>query len=217
MALQKCKECGQEVSSTAKKCPHCGAKMKNRIGCGAIILGIIVLGVIGNILPKNSSSPSKIDSPSSSSSTTSTSTSPDIKSYAMGETFKVGYTSYAVFNAQWRKRLSDNQFLDQAPDANWLFVRLTVRNDDNKPRSIAPFKLVDEAGAEYETSAKSWSVQGSIGILESLNPSVEKNGYIVFDVPKNHTYKLKVSGGYWSSENALVELEIKNNKKNNIR
>lgn len=26
MALKNCKECGKEVSSSAKKCPHCGVK-----------------------------------------------------------------------------------------------------------------------------------------------------------------------------------------------
>lgn len=26
MAVKKCKECGEKVSTTAKKCPHCGAK-----------------------------------------------------------------------------------------------------------------------------------------------------------------------------------------------
>lgn len=58
----------------------------------------------------------------SSSAVQETSTVSDGTTYKIGETFQVGYTSYSVWNAQWRKRLSDNQFLDQAPDANWLFV-----------------------------------------------------------------------------------------------
>lgn len=43
MALKKCKECGAEISSSAKKCPHCGKKQKSS---SAIIIGIIIL-VIG--------------------------------------------------------------------------------------------------------------------------------------------------------------------------
>ena len=27
MALKKCKECGEEISSSASKCPKCGKKM----------------------------------------------------------------------------------------------------------------------------------------------------------------------------------------------
>ena len=28
MSLKKCKECGQQISSEAEKCPHCGAKLR---------------------------------------------------------------------------------------------------------------------------------------------------------------------------------------------
>ena len=49
MALQKCKECGGQVSKKADTCPHCGAKRGSQgIGCGTTILVILVtLGVLG--------------------------------------------------------------------------------------------------------------------------------------------------------------------------
>ena len=125
--------------------------------------------------------------------------------YKMNDTVNIGYTSYAVWRAWWSDRLSNNEFLNEAPDAFYLFIELTVRNDDKKARSIPPFKLVDENGAEYQTG-KGWSVEGSIGVLDSLNPGVQKRGFIVFDVPSNHRYKLKVSGGYWSAADALIEI-----------
>lgn len=63
MALTKCKECGNEVSSKAESCPKCGAKIKPKsIGCGGLILVFIVIGVIGSMFSQNqnsiSSSPS---------------------------------------------------------------------------------------------------------------------------------------------------------------
>lgn len=42
MAIIKCKECGNEVSSKAKNCPKCGCKVSNGIGCGTAI-GIVFL------------------------------------------------------------------------------------------------------------------------------------------------------------------------------
>ncbi len=33
MALIKCKECGQEISDTAKTCPHCGAAVVKDVFC----------------------------------------------------------------------------------------------------------------------------------------------------------------------------------------
>jgi len=96
--------------------------------------------------------------------------------------------------------------MNETPNAGFLFIELTVRNNDKKARTIPPFKLIDENGAEYDSSNKAWRVKDSIGVVEELNPSVEKKGVVVFDVPQNHRYKLKVSGGFWSKDNALIEL-----------
>lgn len=46
MALIKCKECGNLVSSTAQACPHCGAQVAQKpIGCGSVI-GIVFLAAL---------------------------------------------------------------------------------------------------------------------------------------------------------------------------
>ena len=43
MAIKKCKECGADVSSGAKKCPQCGKKLKHT---GLIIMLVIVALII---------------------------------------------------------------------------------------------------------------------------------------------------------------------------
>ena len=124
----------------------------------------------------------------------------------IGDTVSVGYTSYRVHKVWWSNKLSNNEFLNHAPDAMYLFVQLTIRNDDTKPRSVPPFSLLDESSRQYQTSDHGWAVEGSIGVLDSLNPNVAKSGFIVFDVPPEHAYSLKISGGYWSGESAMIEL-----------
>lgn len=56
MALQKCKECGNEISKSAAACPKCGAKVK-KTGClTKIVAGFLILmaiGVIANLGSKN--------------------------------------------------------------------------------------------------------------------------------------------------------------------
>lgn len=123
--------------------------------------------------------------------------------YKTGESFRVGYTSYCVRRAWWSNHLSNNRFLNEPPNASYLFIEIAVRNDDTKARMIPPFTLIDQYGAEYETSSAAFAVEGNIGPLESLNPGVTKEGTIVFDVPKK-IYTLKVSGGFWSGEDALI-------------
>lgn len=209
MALKNCKECGKEISTQANSCPHCGALLKNKMGClGYFLLGVgvlFVLGYIGSLSKQESPtspSPSLISPPSRQAA--------QQKTYKTGETVHIGYMSYAIWRSWWSQRLSDNEFLDQRPDSLFLFVNLTASNDDSKARTIPPFKLIDEKGAEYETTSKAWAVEGAIGILHDLNPGVSTQGTIVFDVPMGHQYKLKLSGGYWSSDNALVALSEQN-------
>jgi len=54
MALKKCGECGNDVSTKAASCPKCGAVLKKKTGClgyiGAALLIFIVLGVIGSLM-----------------------------------------------------------------------------------------------------------------------------------------------------------------------
>lgn len=210
MAMKKCKECASEVSTKAESCPKCGAVLKKKTGClgyiGAGILILFVLGVIGSLMDDGSN---RTTPTSDSKQTSVTSKSKAQKTYKEGDTVNTGYTSYAVWRSWWSSRLSDNQFLDDRPDAMFLFVDLTIRNNDKKARSIPPFKLIDENGAEYETTSKGWAVEGSIGVLDSLNPGVKKQGTIIFDVPQSHKYKLKVSGGYWSGADAFIRINPK--------
>lgn len=127
--------------------------------------------------------------------------------YKMGTTVSVGYTSYVIWSAKWVNKISDNTYLNEKPNANFLLVNITVRNNDKKARQIPPFKLVDEYGAEYQTSSK-LGLDNAIGILDSLNPDVSKRGNILFDVPKYRKYKLQLDGGFWSAEKKTVELTI---------
>lgn len=63
MALTKGKECGNDVSAKADSCPKCGAKIKAKsIGCGGLILVLIVIGIIGALFSQNSNSPSSTPS-----------------------------------------------------------------------------------------------------------------------------------------------------------
>ena len=72
MALLKCKECGKEISDTAKTCPHCGAKLSKGVGCLGIALTIIgilfclslLLIVIGQINQNNNRSAKLVESES---------------------------------------------------------------------------------------------------------------------------------------------------------
>lgn len=97
-----------------------------------------------------------------------------MKVYRTGETVNVGYMQYEVVGSWYSNRLSSNEYLDEAPDASYLFVDLVVANRDKEQRTVPPFKLIDASNSEYGTSDKAWAAEGSIGLLQNLNPSVSK-------------------------------------------
>ncbi len=49
MALTKCKECGEEISSKADKCPKCGFKVKKTSTITWAVLAILLIWFIGKI------------------------------------------------------------------------------------------------------------------------------------------------------------------------
>ncbi len=56
MALVKCKECGNEMSTTAAACPKCGAKRKKPVG----IVGVVVVAALAFFVYKMFSGASEI-------------------------------------------------------------------------------------------------------------------------------------------------------------
>jgi hypothetical protein len=69
--LKTCKDCGAEVSKSAKTCPNCGKRLKLggfRIFLG-IILGLIIIGVIAGMSGDTNTNNSTSEDSSSSSST----------------------------------------------------------------------------------------------------------------------------------------------------
>lgn len=68
MALIKCKECGNEVSSDAKTCPQCGKKVKKKMSCLqmiGVVMAIFVFFAIARACmgdPSDSSSVEEVNS-----------------------------------------------------------------------------------------------------------------------------------------------------------
>lgn len=55
MALKQCKECGEQVSTKAMSCPHCGAVLKRKTGCFTWLVAIFfILFMFGTFASKYS-------------------------------------------------------------------------------------------------------------------------------------------------------------------
>lgn len=86
MALVKCKECGEQVSSKAKTCPNCGVKAPKKTSVVTwLILIVIIFWAFGSIFSSNTSTnyskPSTSGTTSAARSNTSTRTPPPAPSW----------------------------------------------------------------------------------------------------------------------------------------
>jgi hypothetical protein len=122
--VKKCKECGIGVSTSAKVCPHCGKKYPTGglTWPAKIFLILILLVAIGEFVGNCNQSPESVNNSVEVQSKPHESPKSPEKIYKEGDTVSVGYTSYSVWRSWWSKRLNNNQYLDNRPDAMFLFV-----------------------------------------------------------------------------------------------
>ena len=131
----------------------------------------------------------------------------EIKIQKMGQGFKVGHLTFSAWNARWYENSSNNPRLNLKPNYSYLLIEITLRNDSNR-RGIHPLLILkDDRGFSHEASKKWFTGVGNMYSLGRLNPGVSKDGYIVFDVPKNFNYQLKVSDRYRTNSYALIEIK----------
>lgn len=65
--LTKCKDCGKEISTSAKACPHCGKPQRKTSGCVwlmLILLGIMLIGMMSGKNNKSSTTETTVSRPS---------------------------------------------------------------------------------------------------------------------------------------------------------
>ena len=93
------------------------------------------------------------------------------------------------------------------PRVSYLIIGLVVANGNSEPYVLPPIHLVDENGTEYSSSPDSIWMKDAIKPIETLNPQVPLSGFIAFDVPRNYQYRLRVRGGVWSTEKALIAID----------
>ncbi len=207
--MKTCKKCGNAARVTDVKCPKCGSWFISNaigVGCGGcgclmsvfVLIAILVTGNDRAQQEPKSSAPR--DMP--------------VAVYSMGEEFTLGTTTYEVHAAWWEDFLDDylrdrNRRLEAA-NAEFLFVSLTVKNADTKPRfPPSSFSLVDDRGARFEPDDRNWLMRDSLDAPDawaSLNPGVSRSALVAFDCADDRQYWIKLSGGSESSGYALVKL-----------
>jgi hypothetical protein len=130
-----------------------------------------------------------------------------MRTFQMNQGVELGYLNYAVWGARWYENSSNAPYLNIKPEYSYLLIEITLRNDSDRQKVSPRFKLIDENKVYYNISKKYWTGVGNQRSMRSLNPGVTKEGYIVFDAPQNHHYKLRVSDPSQAGAYAFVEIK----------
>ena len=104
--------------------------------------------------------------------------------FAQEEAAEVGIIRYSVLHSSFEERLPEGAELP-AGTARYLCVRLEATNRDGKPRAPASkFKLLDEAGNEYEMLAASRRE----ALKRKLNPGVSTAVTLIYEVAEGEQH-----------------------------
>jgi len=125
------------------------------------------------------------------------------KTYGVGDAVKTGELTYTV-NGVEEKNLISNILGDKKTSGKFVIVDLKVKNGDKEERFVdAEMFKIKIGDTEYSADSEldMYVNEGGIGFfLETINPNIEKEGKVVFEVPADAKgYTLEVSSGFgWS-------------------
>jgi len=137
------------------------------------------------------------------------------KTYSkIGDEVTVGNFVYRVNGIKFTKTIGKD-FVSKTADGIFLVVDLSLKNLDKEAHTLdnSLFKLTAESGNQYESSTEGTTALEMSGIatlfLKQCNPSISKQGMLVFEVPQKDIYDLHLSGGFWNGKTAIVKLTDK--------
>lgn len=122
----------------------------------------------------------------------------------------VDQTVHAVKQIE-RRSIIYNSLASTYPDGEFLIIRLIVRNDGKKSRTISAsmMTLIDSQEREYSVSNKGQTALQMNGdqtvecFVSEIQPGLQKIITIIFDVPRGvNNLSLKIPGG-WGGETIL--------------
>lgn len=180
--MKTCKDCGKEVSKSAKTCPGCGKKMKKPIIL-FVILGIIVLTIIGGMMAGKDEETRK-------------------KEFKQNEVATFKDVEYSITKVE---RTQGKEYFEAKDGKEYIVFTIKI---DNKSSEKIPYNGLDwklEDGNGDENSYAMWGGDTNTDLGSGdLNAGGTKTGSVAFEIPKgDKELTLKYFETILSSERAF--------------
>ena len=192
MAMKKCKECGEEISSSAKKCPKCGKDQRNFFMKHPVLYTILILIIIAVAGGSGSDNTGN---------TTVTSTGNQVQEtiYNIGDAISNEKYEITIKNVNTSTKVG-TQYVNSQPAEGGIYVCVdfTYKNVSTEPLSSWNFptvELVDSNGVEYSSDLSASSYYATEKdpnrkVLSDLNPGITVTDNKVFEI-EQESYKQK--------------------------
>ncbi|PSG99124.1 MAG: hypothetical protein BRC29_03280 [Nanohaloarchaea archaeon SW_7_43_1] len=111
------------------------------------------------------------------------------RTHSIGDEFTVGDVRYQVNGVKTRKEIGERSYgtlIGVEADGKFILVDMTVMNEANEAirmRESSLKLMIDEA--EYSTSSEAWAYMEDSFTFEQLNPGVQVDGNVAYDVPES--------------------------------
>lgn len=184
MAMKKCKECGEEISSSVKKCPKCGKDQRNFFMKHPVLYTILILIIIAVAGSSGSDDTGN---------TTVTSTGNQVQEtvYNIGDAISNEQYEITIKNVSTATKVG-SQYLNSQPAEGGIYVCVdfTYKNVSTEPISSWDFptvELVDSNGVEYSSDVSASSYYATEKdpnrkVLSDLNPGITVTDNKVFEI-----------------------------------
>lgn len=187
MAMKKCKECGEEISSSAKKCPKCGKDQRNFFMKHPVLYTILILIIIAVAGSSGSDNTGN---------TTVTSTGNQVQEtvYNIGDAISNEKYEITIKNVSTATKVG-TQYVNSQPAEGGIYVCVdfTYKNVSTEPISSWDFptvELVDSNGVEYSSDLSastyySTEKDPNRKVLSDLNPGITVTDNKVFEIAQD--------------------------------
>lgn len=195
-----CAKCGREIPDGSQFCPGCGNSIgkkkmgKLKLGCLGIVGFFIICGILGSIFGgSNNSNGSQV------SNSQTQQAKPEKKPLGIGDTFKSDAFELKIIGKDISKTVSDTSGYGHfTADGTFVVLKVHYKNISDTAKTI------DHGAFQLQAGGNTYSPTNLIGksiFLKTINPGIEKDGEIYFDVPAevaNSNLVLKVSSTFLS-------------------
>ena len=208
MAMKQCKECGNEVSSKAKKCPSCGLDQRNWFMRHKIMtfFGVVILlGIIGSLGSGGSDEPTVATSgyvENDAKVTSGEVNEPKRPIANVGDVITTDKFEITVNNIEVRDHVGNNMFGSEASEGGtYVAVQWKYKNITDEPVgsfSTPSIKLVNEKDVKYDAdigASASYATELDLNskVFSDLNPGITVKDAQVFEISKE-----LLEGGNWA-------------------